>query len=67
MAEKNISDYLAKSNKKLSFEERQEKFKERIKPICEELGVIPWSKLIYMDELISSAPSLKDLWESQKE
>ena len=67
MAEKTISDFVAKKNRGLSFEERQEKFKQAIKPICEELGVIPWSKLIYTDELIASAPSLKDLWESEKE
>lgn len=67
MAGKTIGDYIAKENSKLSFEERCAKFKEKIRPICEELGVIPWSKLVYTEELIASSPNLKDLWDSGKE
>jgi len=67
MAEKTLSDFVANQNKDLSFEKRSEQFKARIKPICEELGVIPWSKLIFTTELIASAPELKDLWDSGKE
>lgn len=66
MSEKTLSDFVAKDNKKLTFEERSEKFKEKIKPICEELGVIPWAKIIYTEELLTAAPHLKNLWESSE-
>lgn len=67
MSQKDLSDFITKKNRDLSFEERSEKFKEKIRPICEELGIIPWAKMIYTDELIASAPDLKNLWESSKE
>lgn len=66
MAEKTLTDYIAKDNKDLSFEDRSEKFKEKIRPICEELGIIPWSRLIFNEELIASSPSLKDLWAKEQ-
>ncbi len=45
MAEKTLTDFIAKDNKKLSFEDRAKKFEEAIKPLCEELGVTPSAAL----------------------
>lgn len=62
MAEKTLGDFIKKENKDIPFDERAKKFEERIKPICEELGVIPWATLGLNEEAIIARPVLKDLW-----
>lgn len=67
MSEKTLTDFIAKDNKKLNFEERSKKFMKCLEPISKELGVLPWSKIVYTEEGIISSPMLRDLWESSPE
>lgn len=62
--EKTISDYIAKENKELPFEERAKKFEAALEPLCKELGVIPWAVMQYTNEGIVALPQIKDLWDS---
>ncbi len=62
MKEKTISDFIAKDNKALTFEERAKKFETALKPLCEELGVIPWARIEYSEEGLVPLPIIKDLW-----
>lgn len=65
--EKTISDFIAKDNKTLPFEERAKKFLERMQPIGEELGVVPWAGLEITQNAVVAVPNLKDIWVSTKE
>lgn len=64
---KTIGDYIAKDNKALSFEERADKWQKQVKPICEELGILPWAQLHFSEESVSAIPSLKNIWMDGKE
>jgi len=61
-----ISDFIGKQNKDTPFEERAKQFEERIKPICEELGVVPWAALGMTNEAIAATAVLRDLWQKKE-
>ncbi len=67
MAEPTLIEFLAKDNKKLSFEERAKKFEAQIEPICKELGVVPSAVLVTNSQAIMAVPNMKDLWSSGTE
>lgn len=67
MAEKTLTDVLAKKNKDLPFEERAKKYLERIKPISEELGVVAWAELQMGQNALQALPNLMDAWASGKD
>lgn len=62
--EKTISDFIAKDNKKLSFEERSRKFEQALAVLSQEWGVAPWAQLVSTKEALVSVPVMKDLWDS---
>lgn len=51
-------------DKKQTFEERSKEWEKRVKPLCEELGVVPWATLEHPEGAIVAIPCLKDLWAS---
>jgi len=67
MAEKTLTDFIAKDNKDIPFEERAKKFEERIKPICEELGIGMAATLQPTPTALTAVACLQDLWASGRE
>lgn len=65
MAEKTLSDFVAKQNKDVPFKERAEKFEAGMKPLMEELGITPWAVLTKTDEAMIATVMLKDLWNKE--
>lgn len=59
---KTLSDFVAKQNKDLSFEDRAKRYLERIKPISEELGVVAWAELQQTQNQLTALPNLMDTW-----
>jgi len=49
-----------------TFEERAKEFEERIKPICEELGVQPAAALQPTPQALTAVPCLQDLWSGKE-
>jgi len=48
------------------FEQRAKEFEEKIKPISESLGVIPWAAIQPEPDAIRAIPVLRDLWPSKE-
>lgn len=66
MKEKTISDYIAKDNKALPYEERAKKFETIMLEASKELGVGPWATLVKTEEALVALPCMKDLWGSEE-
>lgn len=65
MAEPTISDFVAKQNKDIPFEERAKKFEVQLKIVVDEWGVTPWAVLANDERAIAATMVLKDLWEKK--